>query len=388
MADVDFLVCGAGIAGASIAAELAAHARVLIVEMEDSAGYHTTGRSAALYIASYGNAAIRALTLASRPFFDAPPPGFAEHPLLSPRGCLHIAGPDQLDALEALAADLAATGVEARRIDGAAARALVPILKPEAVAAAIDEPDAADIDVGALHAGFLRLAKSRGADLRLSAGITALRREGDAWRAVLADGTDATARVVVDAAGAWGDRVAVLAGARPIGLTPCRRTAMILDPPPGADIARWPAVIDVDEAFYFKPEAGKLLASPADETPSEPTDAAPDELDIAICIDRIQQSADLPVRRVQRSWAGLRTFTPDRTLAIGYDPAAPGLFWYVGQGGYGMQLAPAAARLGAALARREPPPADIDAELRRLGLTAEAYSPGRFAGLPAFPQTT
>jgi D-arginine dehydrogenase len=374
MTDCDFLVCGAGIAGASIAAELAATARVIVVEREDSAGYHTTGRSAALYVASYGNLPVRAVTAASRSFYDAPPAGFADRPLLSARGCLHIAGPEQGAALEDLYAELSATGVEVRRLTGEAARAMVPVLREGAVASALHEPGAADIDVAALHGGYLRLARQRGAEVRLDAGLQGLERVGGRWRARLAGGEAVEAGVVVNAAGAWGDQVAALAGAAPVGLVPCRRTALILEAPDGADITGWPAVIDVAEQFYFKPEAGRILASPADETPCEPQDVAPEELDIAICVDRIQAAADIPVRRVLRSWAGLRTFAPDRTPVIGFEPGAEGFFWFVGQGGYGMQIAPAAARLGAALALGEEAPADILAA----GALAAAFSPARF----------
>jgi D-arginine dehydrogenase len=375
MSVCDFLVCGAGIAGASIAAELAGDASVVVVEREDAAGYHTTGRSAALYVASYGNAAIRALTAASRPFFDAPPQGFADHPLLTPRGCLHIGSAVQTRQLDALAAGLAATGVDVRRIGGDAACAMVEVLRPEIVAGGVHEPGAADIDVAALHGGYLRLARQCGARIVLGAGISALEQTGDGWRATLANGEILDARVVVNAAGAWGDEVAALASAAPVGLTPCRRTALILEAPANAEIGGWPAVIDVDEGFYFKPEAGRILASPADETPSPPTDAAPEELDIAICIDRLQAVADIPVRRVLRAWAGLRTFAPDRTPVFGFAAGTPGFFWFAAQGGYGMQIAPAAARLGAALARGEATPSDVAA----LGVEAATFSPARFA---------
>jgi D-arginine dehydrogenase len=368
----DFLICGSGIAGASIAAELAVGALVLVAEREDAHGYHTTGRSAAMYIESYGNAVIRRITAASRAFFDAPPDGFAEHPLLTPRACLTIARADQLRALDELEAAIAATGTRHQRISGDEARRLVPVLR-DTVAAAVMEPDAADIDVGALHAGYLRLARSRGAEFRNDAEVLALEPHPEGWRARLKGGDDVIARVVVNAAGAWADEVAVLAGLAPIGLSPLRRTALLIEAPADQDFARWPVVIDAEETFYFKAESGRLLASPADETPSPPTDAAPDEMDIAVCIDRIQAATTLPVRRLIRSWAGLRTFAPDRTQVIGYDPAAAGFFWFAGQGGYGMQTAPAAARLAAALARHEAVPADIAAR----GLTAGDVSPVR-----------
>jgi D-arginine dehydrogenase len=371
MSACDFLVCGAGIAGASIAAELADGASVVVAEREAAAGYHTTGRSAALYIASYGNAAVRALTAASRRFFDVPPPAFTDHPLLTPRGCLHIGNASQTDALDALEAELAATGVEVLRIGGQGARAMVEVLRPEAVAGGVYEPGAADIDVGALHGGYLRLARQRGARIALDAGIVGLQRIGERWRARLANGETVDAGVIVNAAGAWGDELAALADVASMGLTPRRRTAVILEAPANVEIAGWPAVIDVDEGFYFKPEAGRILASPADETPSIPTDAAPDELDIARCIDRLQAAADIPVRRVLRAWAGLRTFAPDGTPVIGFAPGTPGFFWFAGQGGYGMQIAPAAARLGAALARGDAAPPDLAA--------AVPFSPTRFA---------
>jgi D-arginine dehydrogenase len=375
MSACDFLVCGAGIAGASIAAELADAASVVLADREDIAGYHTTGRSAALYVASYGNTAIRALTAASRPFFDAPPPGFADHPLLTPRGCLHIGNAAQADELDALATELAATGVDVSRICGEEACARVGVLRPEVVAGGVLEPGAADIDVGALHGGYLRLARQRGARVVLGDGLVGLARIAEGWRARLASGESIEAGVLVNAAGAWGDELAGLAGVAPVGLAPLRRTAMILEAPPNAEVASWPAVIDVGEAFYFKPEGGRILASPADETPSPPTDAAPEQLDIALCIERLQAVADVPVRRVLRAWAGLRTFSPDRTPVFGYPPARPDFFWFAGQGGYGMQIAPAAARLGAALARRESVPAPIIAQ----GVTAVPFSPQRFS---------
>lgn len=370
----DYLICGSGVAGASLAFELAAHGRVIVAEREDRHGRHTTGRSAAIYIESYGLEPLRRLTAASRAFFDNPEPGFSDYPLLTPRGCLTIARAEQLDALVEFAEGLAASGTEFRELTGEAARAQVPVLKAEACVAGVYEPNASDIDANGLHMGFLKLAKARGAEFRLDAEILSLERVGDLWRAGLADGGTVEAKVVVNAAGAWADQVAALAGARPLGLAPLRRTVVLLDPPAGLPIAVWPAVVDVDEEFYFKPEAGLILASPADETPSEPVDAAPEELDIAICVDRIQTACDLPVRRVARAWAGLRTFAPDRVPVFGYDPGVPGFFWFAGQGGYGMQTAPAAARLAAALALGQAVPAD----LAERGLAAAEFSPARF----------
>jgi len=286
---------------------------------------------------------------------------------------LHIARADQLAGLEALRRTTEAEGGEMIPMARAAVLATVPALKPDYVAAGVLEPSAMDMDVAAIHQGFLTGAKTRGAHIRTGCEVASIAREGDGWRVTCVSGEAFGARVLIDAAGAWADQVAALAGVWPIGLQPMRRTAMILDPPPGMEIRDWPAVIDVDELFYFKPDAGRILASPADETPSDPCDAAPDELDVAICVDRVQQAADIPVRRVARSWAGLRSFVADRSPVIGFDAQAPGFFWLAGQGGYGVQTAAAAARTAAALARGEPLPADVAAQ----GVTEAALSPGR-----------
>jgi D-arginine dehydrogenase len=373
MERTDFLIIGSGIAGASAAYELSKTARVLVAEREDAHGVHTTGRSAALYSAAYGNAVIRALTLASRGFYDAPPAGFADYPLLTPRGCLYIATEGQGEALSAVETAAVTSGVRMQRVDAARARALCPILRDDYVTEGVFEPDAMDIDVQALHQGFLKGVKAHGGEARLDAEVVGLTRDGGGWIASLKDGTQVAAGAVINAAGAWADAVAALAGVAPVGLEPKRRTALILEAPEGTTPGPWPAVIDADEQFYFKPEAGRILASPADETPSEPCDAQPDEWDIAVCVDRIQQAADLPVRRVLRSWAGLRSFVADRSPVIGFDDAAPGFFWLAGQGGYGVQTAPAAGRLAAALALGQAVPADIAA----LGAAAEMLSPRR-----------
>jgi D-arginine dehydrogenase len=371
----DYLVCGCGIAGASIACELAAYGRVLVVEQEDAPGYHTTGRSAAMYIESYGAPAVRALTAASRGFFDAPPEGFADYPLLTPRGCLTIANDAQAEVLDAAVAALRAGRSRFSRMSGEEARVMVGALRAEAVDGAVFEPDAADIDTNALHSGFVRLARARGVELRMRAGIEAMEHGGGPWKVRLAGGETIEAGVVVDAAGAWSDAVGVLAGAASIGLEPKRRTAILIDSPSQLQTAEWPVVIDVAEQFYFKPQSGLLLASPADETPSPPLDAAPEEIDIAICVDRIQAVLDFQVRRVTRAWAGLRTFAPDRVPVFGYDSQVPRFFWFAGQGGFGMQTSPAASRLGAALALGRPIPLD----LADLGVTSETFSPGRLS---------
>ena len=258
-------------------------------------------------------------------------------------------------------------------LDRDAVLALVPSLRPEYVGAGMLEPGAMDADVEGLHQGFLRGARQRGAEIRLDQEVTAIERRDDGFLVTCADGAAFEAKVVVNAAGAWADRVAKLAGAAPVGLQPLRRTAVIIDPPPGVDVRGWPAVIDVDEQFYFKPDAGRLLASPADETPSEPCDAWADDMDVAICIDRLQTAADIAVQRIVRSWAGLRSFVADRSPVIGFDDEVPGFFWLAGQGGYGVQTAPAAARTAAALAMGEALPPDVTAN----DVTAASLSPRR-----------
>lgn len=369
----DFIVVGAGMAGASVAYELSGTARVCLIEREARPGQHATGRSAALFAPSYGGRAVRALTRASRDFFVLPPDGFAEERLLTRRGVLYIARRDQLDHLTAMMADVGRSGGAIERVDVAWVLETVPLLKSRYVAGAALDRDAQDIDVDALHQGFLRGARTRGATVLTDVGDPEISRRADLWTINLRT-ESLEAPVLINAAGAWADEVATGVGARPLGLQPLRRTAVLVDPPAGTSIAHWPAVIDIDEEFYFKPDAGKLLISPADETPVEACDAQPEELDIAIGVDRVQAALTLEVERVNHSWAGLRTFAPDRAPVIGFDPEVTGLFWSVGQGGYGIQTAPAWARTAAALARGDAIPAEIADE----GVTAADLSPGRF----------
>ncbi|MEO1687670.1 MAG: FAD-binding oxidoreductase, partial [Pseudomonadota bacterium] len=365
----DIAVIGAGIAGASAAAHLAADARVALLEMEARPGVHTTGRSAALFSKTYGPAPIRALSRASEAFFDAPPSGFAAAPILTPRGCLFTVRDDQAAAADALAAEL---GDAVARIPAAEARALCPLIRDGYAAEALWDDAARDIDVDALHQGFLRMARAAGAELIAKAPVSSLARDGDAWRISTPAG-DLLADVVIDAAGAWADEVAALAGAAPRGLTPKRRTALIVDLPAGLDPSGWDMAVDVEETFYAKPEAGKLLISPADETPSAPCDAQPEELDVALAVDRIERAFDLQVRRIEHKWAGLRSFVADKHPVMGFAPEAPGFFWLAGQGGYGIQTSPAAGRLAAALALGRPAPQDILDQ----GLDLDDIRPGR-----------
>lgn len=373
MSQFDFLIIGTGIAGASTGAQLAPHARVAMVERESQHGYHTTGRSAALWSALYGNEQVRALTVASRRFYDVPPSGFADHPLLTDRGCLYFAAAHQTGELDDIAGGAADLNIRTQPLDEAQARAMCPVLIPGAVAGALFEPDAMDIDVDSLHQGFLRMARAAGAVIRTDAGVERLERAGGIWRVTLASGETLEASVVINAAGAWADKVGAMAGADSVGLQPLLRTAFILDQPSGVDATGWPIMIEAEESFYFKPQSGRILVSPCDETPSEPCDAWADDMTIAECVERLQQAADIPVRRVVHSWAGLRSFVPDRGLVIGWDPKVEGLFWVAGQGGYGMQTAPAAGMTAAALALGR----DLPSVVAATGLTADRLSPAR-----------
>jgi D-arginine dehydrogenase len=366
----DCIVIGGGIAGATTAAHIAADRRVALVEAEETAGYHSTGRSAALWILSYGPADVRALTGASRGFLEAPPEGFAGVPLWSPRNILTLAAAD--DA--ATADEMGAAFPWLRRIEVAEARAMVPAIRDGAVSAALLEEGTFDLDVAALHQGFLALLRRRGGVMALRSRTMRIERRGGAWEVEVTGGARFRAPALVNAAGAWGDEVAALAGVRKLGLVPKRRTGVIIDPAPWQP-ADWPALMDAREGWYGKPEARtRLMISPADETPIHAHDVQPDELDVAIAVDRMQQMLDIEVRRVERAWAGLRTFTPDGSLAFGFAEDAPGFLWCVGQGGYGIQTSPAAGRLVADMvAGRDSAWLEDSARVR------EAIRPGRFA---------
>ena len=340
-------IIGAGIAGAGIAYFLGGDAEVTLIEAETQPGYHTTGRSAAFYAETYGGPPIQPLTTASKTFFEVPPPEFAAVPLLGSRGGLHVADAASLAALAELESEFAGSGVTIERLSPTAIDRFAPQLRPAWRAGALWEPDCRDIDVAALHQGFLAGARRAGARLLTDARVTALGRGGSGWR-IETSSSEVCADLVVNAAGAWGDEVAALAGVAPLGLQPMRRTVVVLDvePPPAPDL---PLVIAADGSFYFKPDAGRLWVSPHDETPAPANDCQPEDYDVALAIDRLERATTWNIRRVERAWAGLRTFTPNRLPAIGFDPATPAFFWCVGQGGYGIQTAPAASQLAAAL---------------------------------------
>ena len=373
----DVVIIGGGIAGISAAANLAAGLSVAVIEREAQPGYHSTGRSAALFSEIYGNAPIRALSRASRNFLFNPPPEFSEAPLVSPRGSLHVARADQLASLHRMAA-LPDVARGTRPVDAAEARLLSPLLRQGYVLQALYEPEARDLEVAALHQGYLRQLRRAGGRVLLEDGVLGLERSGGVWQ-VRTRNEVIEAPIVINAAGAWAEQVGALAGAAPIGLVPCRRTVALVEPPDLPGLTAAPMTIDIDEQFYFKPDAGLLLLSPADETPMQPCDVQPAELDVAVAIDRVQQATSMQVRRVRSKWAGLRSFVADRTPVVGFDPTCPGLFWLAGQGGYGIQTAPAMGRLAAALVRREPVPQD----LLDLGMRQAEIAPDRLDRKPS-----
>ena len=347
MDSVEVGIIGGGMAGASVAFHLAPHARVALIEREPHVGYHSTGRSAALYAPNYGSELVRRLTLAGQPFLVAPPSGFSATPLLRERGFLLIGNSAQLAARRTYEDEARAAGLETQRLTAREARELVPVLRPESCEWALLDPNAWDLDVEALLQGFLRGARAQGTTVQTAREALAIARDGTAWR-ITGPGFELRAEVVVNAAGAWADELAGRAGVAPLGLVPHRRTAFIFDPPEHVAIGKWPMVTDADGQFYFKPDAGRLLGSLAEEVPSAPVDAQPEDLDVAVAVDRIEQVVEFSVRRVIRSWTGLRVFGPDREPVSGFEPGAPGFYWHAGLGGYGIQTAAALGAFAAA----------------------------------------
>jgi D-arginine dehydrogenase len=381
---VDIVIIGAGMAGAAAAFHLAradlntdsrCGERIILLEGEAQPGYHSTGRSAALYEPCLGNATVRAFNVASAKFLNFPPAGFADRPLMSRRGELTIADEARRDALDQVLALDGLGGHEIREIAAGQARAMIPILRPDQIRWAAYEPDVMDMDVNAIHQGFLKGFSARGGRLLRDAPVRGIERRPRGWR-IEAGAESFEADIVVNAAGAWADDVAVLAGLAPLGLQPKRRTAAILPAPEGLDIHGWPVFGVAGEPGYFKPEAGKLLVSPGDATPVPPQDVQPEELDVAHLVDWFESRTTLTVRRVERRWAGLRTFAPDNSPVLGEDPAAPGFWWLAGQGGYGIMMAESLARSLARLMLQ----GELPEDLRVLGVTAAAVAPHRLRG--------
>lgn len=371
---VDVAIIGAGIAGASAAAHIAQTRSVVLIEREACAGYHATGRSAALFSETYGNATVRALSVASRSSLENPPPGFAAEAILRPRGAMHIGAGSDTSLLDSFYETAHALAPSVRRIAATEVVGRVPVLKPEMVAGGgVIEPNAKDIDANELLQGYLRRLRSLGGKVLFDAELRGLARDAGKWSAETGAGT-VQSEILVNAAGAWADEIAEMAGARPVGLVPKRRTVFVFQPPSDVSFSFWPLVIGAREDFYFKPDAGNLLVSPADETPSPPTDAQPEEIDVAIAADRLMSVTSLKVRHIARRWAGLRTFAADKTPVVGFDPEVEGFLWLAGQGGYGFQTAPAMASIAAALIAGR----GIGPRFRDIGLTEEVLAPARF----------
>ena len=362
MSDVDVLIVGGGIAGASLGAEIAAGRRVLLVEAESHCGFHSTGRSAAFWLESYGGPVVAQLSTASRAFLDGPPVEFAESGFLRTRGDLHITEGEL---------PLLPEGIEARIVERDELERILPGVRAK-WRRALFEPGCADIDVAGLHSAYLRQFRRAGGEIRTDGKLSSARRGSKGWQAELSDGTAICAAIIVNAAGAWADEAALASGVRPLGIAPKRRTMVQLRVG-RSGLRDLPLIDDAEGTFYFKGEAdNRVWLSPHDEIDSQPCDAAPDEIDVALAIDRFQSVVDWPIEAVERKWAGLRSFAPDRVPVYGFDPNVPGFFWCVGQGGFGIQTAPAAAKLAAGLMLgRDPDPtvAHID---------PAPFSPARF----------
>lgn len=366
------LVIGGGIAGVAAGYYLALGGHeVVLAEQESTLAYHSTGRSAALFFENYGALANRPLTSGSRSFFEQPPTGLVDHRLLAPRGALWVGRTDQIEALHRTFEHGRKGSIAVRWLEPDEAVGKVPVLRSGYLGGAVWEPEPVDMDVASIHQAFVRGMRAAGARMITRAPVTAMTRQSGEWK-VQAGEHPLTAEIVINAAGAWCDFVAKLAGAISIGLQPMRRTAFMV---PGSDeYTSWPLVCDVENEFYFRPDGPQLLCSLADETPTDPSDARPEEIDIALAIERINTATTLGIRSVRSSWAGLRSFVADRAMVIGFDQAAEGFFWLAGQGGTGIQTAPAAGRLTAALVDGGKPPED----LIEFGLDLAALSPNRF----------
>lgn len=376
MPQADFIIIGGGIAGASTGFWLSRQGRVVVLERESHPGYHSTGRSAAIYTAAYGTPQVRALTLASREFFDHPPEGFCEHPLLSPRGEMTVDFTGDAAELNNQYLSAKATVPQMQLLSADEACARLPILRRDKVHGAIYDPSASDIDTDALHQGYLRGIRRNGGQVHTDTPVLGLHRDAEGQWQVQTRAQTFSAPIIVNAAGAWADQLGAMAGAAPLGLQPKRRAAFVFAAPEGLETHHWPMLVSLDESFYMKPDAGMFLGSPANADPVEPHDVQPEELDIAMGIYQIEEATTLTIRRPTRTWAGLRSFVADGDLVAGFDPQVPGLFWVAAQGGYGIQTSPAMGMASAALVCAQ----DLPEPLVRCGLNAAMLSPQRLRG--------
>lgn len=375
MSTADFLIVGGGIAGLSAASRLAAHGRVTLIEAEPALGYHSSGRSVSFSHFGIGNAAVRGLTAWSRTFFEAPPEGFAAEPIAAGAPSLYFADEGNFASLEALHVEMARFTDAIERIEAERMRSLCPVLRtgPGAAEQGLLDPTGLKLDADAILHGFARSLRAQSGTVLMDSRIASVSRSEANWKIATEAGDSFEAPVLIDAAGAWADGLALLAGVRPLGLQPKRRTIIVVDPPPGAQIASWPFVHSAAGDFYMLPEAGRLLVSPVDEVEDDPCDAAPDDYDVALAADRLEHYTEMKVSRIAHRWAGLRSFVADRVPTAGFAPDAPGFFWLAGQGGYGFQTAPAMAAIVESLATG----GDWPDGLTELGVTREMVEPAR-----------
>lgn len=372
MTQYDYLIIGGGIAGASIGYRVSENHKVAVLEQEDQPGYHTTGRSVAVWTTAYGPAPIRALCNASIDFIKNPPENFAEYPLYHDMGMMFIAKEEQKQDLLGLLDAVRVLSPEIHEISVDEAVDKVPVLNRDHVKAAFYDPTTIGLDVATIHQGYLRKIKANGSDIICKAEAQTIERRDGLWHVTTPEG-EFCAPVIINAAGAWADVVAEKAGTEKINIVPKRRTVITIDAPKGEDVSHWPGVMDAHEDFYFKPDGGAIVASPADETPDNPHDVQPEELDVAITVDHLQHATTLDIRRVGHSWAGLRSFVEDRLPVVGYADDVEGFFWFAGQGGYGIATSPAMGECGKALLAGE----DLPEYVRDLGLSKEDIAPGR-----------
>lgn len=368
----EIAVVGGGIAGASFAYRMAKHRSLVILERELHVGYHSTGRSAAEFSRQFQTPSTGLLADGSYEFLSNPPPGFAAVALLVPRGNLVIAQSERKNLLNSAFREVLVTSPKARILHPDDALAMVPFLRPGYTAAAFYDPANWDMDVESLLQGYLRQARHDGAEIRTNSPVTAISRDGGGFRLTTPIG-EIRANIIVNAAGAWADELAQMAGLKPLGIVPHRRTAITVDVPALYDLSTMPGVAEVAEDYYFKPESGRLMVSPADATPSDPCDAQPEDLDVAYAAHFLEQSTILPVRTIAHKWAGLRSFAPDKRQVVGFDPRDPAFFWLAGQGGSGILTSPALSAWAAGVFLDGRPSQDLMA----LGLAADYFTPNR-----------
>ena len=371
----DVLIVGGGVAGLSLGAALSKHRKVTVLEAEEAVGRHSSGRSATFSHFGIGNEIVRGLTSASRAFFQRPPEGFAEVSIARRATALFVATEAMLPTLDTLEELMRPHAPGLRRASESDMLALFPALRTGtgAIIAGVVDEDGLRLDADAMLQAYARAVRSSGGQVLTGQRVATVEPQADGWVVTTDSGERHASPILVNAAGAWADGLAGLAGVGPLGLRPLRRTIIIVDPPSGTDVSRWPFVKTVVDDFYILPEGGRLAASPVDEVPDDPCDAQPEDYDIAFAAWKVEEYTTLAVPRVQHRWAGLRTFAADRTPVTGFDPGAPGFFWLAGQGGFGLQTAPALAEAAASIILSTTWPEQLAA----LGISPHVLGPER-----------